>query len=192
MLQAAFRPGSGTEGFFAALGGADSKRRTEGGDKLEITVKPFTALTLDELYALLRLRAEVFVVEQNCPYQDLDNRDQLAIHVMLWEKKELLATLRVLPAGIAYPEVSIGRVVSRTHGQGHGRAVFTAGLKTAWYRLGADRIRISAQCQARGFYEKFGFTPVTETYLEDGIPHVGMAVSLLEQSKNANRIRKGD
>ena len=141
---------------------------------MEITIKAFDELSTDELYALLRLRAEIFVVEQTCPYQDLDGKDQGALHVCLYDGSRLVAYLRVLARGVRYPEVCISRVVTAEHGRGWGRLLMQAGMRAAVERFGADAIRISAQCQAIPFYQKQGFAVVSGEYLEDDIPHVEM------------------
>ena len=143
---------------------------------MELVVKKYEELTVDELYEILRLRAEVFVVEQNCVYQDLDGKDKKAYHVFLKRDGEVVACLRVLPKGVSYPDAeSIGRIVSKIHKSGLGKIVVAEGIKVAREKFGAKRLLISAQVQAQGFYEKQGFSVVTgETYLEDDIPHTLM------------------
>lgn len=141
---------------------------------MELAVKTFQELTADELYELLRLRAEVFVVEQTCVYQDLDGRDQAALHLLLREGEELQAYARVLPAGTAFPTAGLGRVCTRSRGRGLGRAVVAAGIRAAREKLGAEEITIEAQSYVRGLYESFGFRQSSEEFLEDGIPHIQM------------------
>ncbi|MBR2989168.1 MAG: GNAT family N-acetyltransferase [Clostridia bacterium] len=139
---------------------------------MEITIKKFDELTTDELYEILRLRAEVFVVEQDCVYQDLDGKDKKAYHIYLTDDGVMQAYLRVLPQGVSYPlDASIGRVVVRAKKNGYGKIVVERGLKLAKEKFNAKVIRISAQVQAQGFYEKQGFKPVSNIYLEDGIDH---------------------
>ena len=145
---------------------------------MELGVKGFRELTPDELYELLRLRAEVFVVEQNCPYQDLDGRDQTALHVFLREGGEILACLRILPPGSAFPTAALGRVATRVRRQGLGRRIVAAGIETARTRLGADALTIEAQTYVRALYESFGFRQTSEEFLEDGIPHIQMRLEL--------------
>lgn len=139
---------------------------------------PYPALTVDELYALLRLRAEVFVVEQNCPYQDLDDKDQRGIH-LLGETSDgrLAAYTRLLPAGVSYPDhASIGRVVTApfARGKGLGRELMHESLRRLFAAYGEQPVKISAQSHLQAYYGSVGFRTVTEEYLEDDIPHVGM------------------
>ena len=141
---------------------------------MELMVKAFSQLTAEELYELLRLRAEVFVVEQNCVYQDLDGRDRNALHLLLWEGDVLQAYLRVLPAGTAFPTAGLGRVCTRSRGRGLGRAIVAAGIAAARDRLGAEELTIEAQTYVRALYESFGFRQTSEEFLEDGIPHIQM------------------
>lgn len=141
---------------------------------METVVKRFEELTADELYEILKLRAEVFIVEQNCVYQDIDDKDKGAWHVLLMDDDGLDAYLRVLNKGVAFEEVSIGRVVSKKREQGFGKRVMEAGIKTAVEKLGAERIKIVAQSYAEGFYRKAGFVTVSEEFMYDGIPHVYM------------------
>ncbi len=147
---------------------------------MQITVKHFDELTTRELYDILRARAEVFVVEQTCVYQDVDNKDLGAYHVTGREDGQIVAYMRVLDKGVSYPEASVGRVITTEKGRGRGlgAVLFKEGLKVAKERFGAEKIVISAQCQARGFYERFGFSSVGETYLEDDIPHIKMVLEL--------------
>ena len=141
---------------------------------METVVKKFDELTVEELYEILKLRSEVFVVEQDCVYQDIDDKDKGAWHVFLRDDDGLEAYLRVLDKGAAFDEVSIGRVVDRKRGQGFGKAIMDEGIKVAVDKLGADRIKIVAQSYAEGFYAKMGFVTVSEEFMYDGIPHVYM------------------
>lgn len=144
---------------------------------LTFTLEPFEALTLAELYALLQLRSEVFVVEQACAFQDMDGLDQAALHLLgRTAAGELAAYARLLPAGRSYAEVSIGRVVTapRSRRAGLGRALLRQALAECEARFGAQPIKIGAQQYLRAFYESFGFVAVDAGYLEDGIPHVHM------------------
>ena len=146
-------------------------------EKVEITVKHYTELTRDELYEILRARAEVFVVEQNCPYQDLDNKDLGAYHICMRECGEIVGYLRVLDKGVSYPDTaSIGRVITtaRGRGRGIGLTLVLEGIRVAKEKFGQTALTISAQKYAVGFYEKAGFVPTDIEYLEDGIPHVKM------------------
>lgn len=143
---------------------------------MELVVKHFKALSLEELYEILRVRVAVFVVEQTCVYQDLDEKDQSAYHVFLKDDKGIKAYLRVLDKGVSYEEASIGRVLTVDRGCGLGEKIVTEGIKVAKEKFQADRIRISAQLYAKGFYEKAGFKQVSDEYLEDGIVHVAMVL----------------
>lgn len=137
-------------------------------------VKTFGELTTDELYALLRVRNEVFIVEQGAVYQDLDGDDQAAIHLWKTEGGEIKAMARVTPAGKHLPEDSIGRIITTERGKGLGMEVVRKALEVARERLGARRILIQAQLQAKGFYEKAGFVSVSEPYMHEGLPHLDM------------------
>lgn len=140
------------------------------------TCKTFTELTPDELYAILRLRSEVFVVEQNCVFLDMDNKDQQCHHLMGWSDGELLGYSRLLRSGISYVESSIGRVVTSpaARGLGVGRALLEKSIDTLYGLYGKQPIRIGAQCYLIEFYESFGFVQKGEIYLEDGIEHIEM------------------
>ena len=136
--------------------------------------KSFQELTLDELYELLRIRADVFVVEQDCVYQDLDGDDQASIHLWLTEGDKVVALCRVCPAGTHMDDVSIGRVITTVRGKGYGRRMMLEGIKAAVEHFGASRIDIEAQEYARGFYEQVGFRQSSEPFILDGIPHIHM------------------
>ena len=138
--------------------------------------KYFADLTNDELYAILRLRNEVFVVEQNCPYQDLDNKDQKCYHLMGWKEKELLAYTRLIPPGVVYPQTSIGRVVSSPAARrtGIGRELMKQSIDKCIELFGDKPIRIGAQLYLQEFYASFGFKVSSDIYLEDGIRHIEM------------------
>ena len=141
---------------------------------MEIVVKHFYELTLDELYEILKARAEVFVVEQNCAYQDLDEVDKEAYHVYLREEGKIVAYLRVLDKEKRYDEVSLGRVITIKRRCGYGTQVMKAGIEVAREKFGAKKIKIGAQLQAKPFYEQVGFRQISDEYMEEGIPHVYM------------------
>ena len=143
-------------------------------DDMETVIKKFNELTVEELYEILRLRAEVFVVEQNCAYQDLDTIDREAYHVYLKDAGEIIAYLRVIDKDKRLDEVSIGRVISLRRRQGVGTALMQAGIAVAKEKFGARLIKIGAQCYAKPFYEGCGFRQISGEYLEDGIPHIYM------------------
>jgi ElaA protein len=140
------------------------------------TCKTFAELTPDELYAILRLRSEVFVVEQNCVFLDMDNKDQHCHHLMGWSDAGLLGYSRILRSGISYVESSIGRVVTSplARGLGVGRDLLNKSIDTLYELYGKQPIRIGAQCYLIKFYESFGFVQKGEIYLEDGIEHIQM------------------
>lgn len=139
-------------------------------------VKSFEELTTTELYQILLLRAEVFVVEQDCPYQDVDNTDQKALHLWAEMEGKVVAYCRMFDHGIKYPESSIGRVVTHPEYRGHklGRALLNLTMETIKNRYANPDIRISAQNYLLKFYGSLGFEPVGESYLEDNIPHTEM------------------
>jgi ElaA protein len=140
------------------------------------TLKPFDELTPKELYNILQLRNEVFIVEQNCPYQDLDNKDLYAFHLMGMEKNKLLAYSRLLAPGISYSESSIGRVVSSPGARksGMGKRLMTESIHQIKNLFHTDTIRIGAQLYLKNFYESFGFIQQGDVYPEDNIPHIIM------------------
>ena len=148
---------------------------------MQSVVKRFQDLTVEELYAILRLRAEIFVVEQNCAYQDLDDIDQEAWHVYLKDGEDIVAYLRVIEKGKRLDEVSIGRVVSKYRRKGIGRQLMEIGKVVAKEQFRAKSVKIGAQIQAQPFYEKAGFVQTSGEYLEDGIPHVYMICELNEE-----------
>jgi ElaA protein len=138
--------------------------------------KPFNQLTPFELYAILRLRNEIFVVEQNCVFQDADNKDQACHHLLLYQNNELVAYARLVPPGLAFPEMSIGRIVTSAvvRGTGTGKFLMEAAIQQAYTLFGKAPIRIGAQLYAIGFYELFGFEAAGPIYDEDGIDHIEM------------------
>ncbi len=140
------------------------------------TVKAFDQLRVEELYKILRLRSEVFVVEQNCVFLDMDNKDQHCFHLMGWQDEQLMGYSRIVPAGISYDESSIGRIVSSpaARGQGIGRELLTMSIDTLYELMDKRDIRIGAQYYLKRFYESFGFVQKEEIYLEDGIEHIEM------------------
>lgn len=140
------------------------------------SLKKFEELSPYELYEILRLRSEVFVVEQNCVFLDQDNKDQLCWHYSGYIENQLAAYVRILPAGISYKEVSIGRVVTsplfRRHGI--GRLLMNNAVEATKELFGNQPIKIGAQLYLQQFYSSLGFIICSEIYLEDGIEHVEM------------------
>ena len=137
-------------------------------------VKTFNELTLDELYEILKVRVDVFVVEQNCPYSELDGIDKEAYHVFLKDEDEITAYLRVFKD----EDVRIGRVLSKRRRQGFGTLLLKEGIRVAKEKLNAEKIVIEAQVYARKMYEKLGFVQVSGEFLEDGIPHIKMVLEI--------------
>ncbi len=142
---------------------------------MELIVKHFDELSTKELYEILKTRSEIFVVEQDCVYQDLDDKDQDAIHVFCWNDKGRVAgCLRVFMRDEENKVAQIGRVVTLEHGKGLGRKLLKKGVEVAERSFDADRIYLEAQKYAIGYYAKEGFEVTSDEFLEDGIPHVQM------------------
>jgi ElaA protein len=138
--------------------------------------KNFDQLNPYELYDLLRLRSEVFVVEQNCVFLDMDNLDQHCIHLLGYDGSRLMAYTRIVPPGLIYKEASIGRVVtsSSVRYTGAGKKLMEQSIITLYKLFGSIPIKIGAQLYLKKFYESFGFVQMNEVYLEDGIEHIHM------------------
>lgn len=143
---------------------------------LDWSLKTFAALSPGELYAILRLRSEVFVVEQNCVFLDQDDKDQECYHLMGTAGNFLAAYTRIVPPGVIYEEASIGRVVTSplARGSGGGRALMEQSIKTVYEHFGEGVIKIGAQLYLKLFYASLGFVQEGEVYLEDGIEHIYM------------------
>lgn len=142
--------------------------------------KSFGELTSTELYAILKLRAEVFVVEQTCPYLDPDGKDEEAFHVMGYEGTELAAYARILKPGVSYTEAAIGRVVvaPNQRGKKYGEQVMKESMAFAFKQFSTNVIIISAQQYLEKFYNGLGFVTKGEMYLEDDIPHIKMKLEV--------------
>ena len=140
--------------------------------------KTFQELTVDELYELLRVRSEVFVVEQNCVYQDMDYDDQESIHLWLTVADKVVALARVCPAGTHMQEISIGRVITTERNKGYGKQVMLHAIEAAKKYFDAKQIDIEAQEYAKGFYESVGFKQSSEVFMLDGIPHIKMTLKI--------------
>ena len=143
---------------------------------MEILVKNFEELSIYELYDLLQLRSEVFVVEQDCVYQDLDGKDSKALHIIGKKEGSIVAYTRCFEPGIYFEEASIGRVVveSDQRKYRYGHDIMQASIKAIKNHYNTEIIKISAQTYLRKFYETHAFSQVGEGYLEDGIPHIAM------------------
>lgn len=152
---------------------------------INFKVKPFSELTSDELYELLRLRSDVFVVEQNCAFLDLDNKDQLALHVIGKKNNQIVAYARLFKQGDCYNETSIGRVVvkkeERKFGYGHNLIQFS--INIIQKKFNTSIIKIGAQAYLKKFYESHGFKQVSEEYIEDGISHIYMLANIRKKTE---------
>ena len=148
---------------------------------MEIRIKSYDELTKEELYKILKERTTVFVVEQECPYQEVDNRDQRALHVMGLEDDSLIAYARIFRAGDHGPEANIGRVlvVVSHRNKGLGQEIMKASLDAVKKRYKTDTVAVSAQRYLEKFYVDLGFQVTGEPYLEDGIPHIKMICTSL-------------
>lgn len=142
-------------------------------------VKAFHELTATEVYTILKERTDVFVVEQNCPYPEVDGKDLKSYHLYKVEQDEIVAYARLLPKGVSYEEASIGRVLVKKEyrGQGLAQELLKRSLAYLEQSLEETTIKIQAQDYLRDFYGSFGFKAISDTYLEDGIPHVDMLLT---------------
>ncbi|MFI5186927.1 MAG: GNAT family N-acetyltransferase [Chitinophagales bacterium] len=144
-------------------------------------LKNFNELTPHELYSILQLRNEVFVVEQDCVFQDADNKDQLSYHFMGWNAETLVAYSRIIPAGVAYDSIpSIGRVVTslKVRKSGIGKILMQRSIEELHALFGKRPIKLGGQLYLKKFYESFGFIQSGEIYVEDGIQHIEMIKSV--------------
>ncbi|SHI68293.1 ElaA protein [Mesonia phycicola] len=143
---------------------------------IQIETKTFQDLSIHELYELLQLRSEVFVVEQDCVYQDIDGKDQKALHIIGKKEGKIVAYTRCFAPGFYFEEASIGRVVvketERTYGFGH--EILKVSISEIEKKYNTSVIKLSAQQYLTNFYESHGFVQIGEGYLEDGIPHIAM------------------
>lgn len=139
----------------------------------------FKELSTEELYTILQLRNEVFVVEQNCVYQDADGKDSISFHLSGWDGGNLVAYCRILPPGVSYKEASIGRVVSspQYRNKGYGKQLMNEAIIHTLAQFECNTIKISAQLYLQKFYEQLGFVKMSDSYLEDNIPHIEMLFS---------------
>lgn len=139
---------------------------------METVIKTYDELSKDEFYDILELRIEVFVVEQTCPYQDLDGLDKSAIHIYLKDEGKIAAYLRIIK--LSNSEYKIGRVIARKRRCGIGSVLLKEAIKYCKDTLNAEMITVNAQTYAKDFYGKQGFIQVSEEFLEDDIPHIKM------------------
>ncbi len=143
---------------------------------MDFEIKSFEDLSKTELYDILSLRVEVFVVEQNCPYQECDGKDQRGYHIFAKQNGVIQMYMRMLEPGVSYTEASIGRVVIKksSRGKGMGKVMMGKGLTFMREEMKVEKIRISAQAYLEKFYQSLGFKSVSNVYVEDGIPHIEM------------------
>ena len=141
-----------------------------------VICKKFNELTLEELYEILKLRSEVFVVEQKCIYNDIDGKDLTSSHIMIKENGKIKAYLRALQPGVSYEDDSLGRVLVSpdARGKGYAKVIVTKGVEYILINFNTTKITIGAQEYLKNFYSEIGFKPISEVYDEDGIPHLDM------------------
>ena len=144
--------------------------------QIQWSLKKFNELTPYEVYAVLQLRNEVFVVEQNCVFQDADDKDQDSFHLLGSDEEKLVAYTRLVPPGVIYGEASIGRVVTSpsVRGSGAGKELMKKSIEKCYALFDIKPIKIGAQLYLKKFYEGFDFHQVGDPYIEDGIPHIYM------------------
>ena len=143
---------------------------------LQWVYKSFNELTNTELYAIMQLRIAIFSVEQNCAYQDADNKDFQSFHLAAWDNNVLVAYCRILPPKLSFKEASIGRVITAAdyRKNGTGRVLMQKAITLTLQQFNCSQIAIGAQLYLKKFYNSLGFNQVSDTYLEDGIPHIEM------------------
>lgn len=145
---------------------------------MELVIKHFNELSLEELVDIYKLRVSVFVVEQKCPYQEIDDFDKVSYHIWLQDEEGIQAYARALPQGATFEEASVGRVIARKRHCGLGTKIVQAAIQVAKEKFNATVIKIEAQVYAKGLYEKVGFLQVSAPFLEDGIPHILMEIEV--------------
>lgn len=145
---------------------------------MKLVVKHFSELTTRELFEIYKVRVAVFVVEQKCAYQEVDDMDREAYHLWFEDDDGIEAYLRLMPAGIARAEVSLARVIAVKRRCGLGTKIVAEGIRFAKEKLGASEIVIEAQTYVKKMYESLGFRAESEEFLEDGIPHIRMRLKL--------------
>lgn len=145
---------------------------------MNLIAKKFDELKLEELYEIIKARAEIFIMEQNIHYQDLDNVDYICLHCFFMEENKVVAYLRAFYQDDTCDIVKIGRVLTLKHGNGIGRELMEKSIAAIKEKMKCKKIYIDAQKHAVGFYEKFGFKSITNDFLEEDIAHVGMELEL--------------
>lgn len=144
----------------------------KGGDDMELVEKFFNELSATEVYEILKSRVQIFVVEQKCPYQDIDDIDYDSLHIFYKDGEKITAYLRAFRKDAE--TVQLGRVLTVKHGNGLGGELLKNGIKAVKEKMNPQKIYIEAQTYAIGFYEREGFKVISDEFLEDGIPHVKM------------------
>ena len=146
---------------------------------LQSIIKTFNELSPQDIYNILQLRSEVFVVEQNCVYQDIDDKDQYALHLLLKKDNYLIGYSRIFKAGDYFKEASIGRVLVKKQDRNNrnGSLLMELSIKAIKDHFKENIVKISAQTYLKKFYDELGFDPIGEEYLEDGIPHIAMLLN---------------
>ncbi len=145
---------------------------------MRLLIKQFSELTTEELFAIYKLRVSVFVVEQKCAYQEVDEADKAAYHIWLEDDNGIEAYLRLMPEGVVRPETSLGRVIAVKRRCGMGSRIVSEGIRFAKEKLAVKEIVIEAQTYVKKLYESLGFKAESDEFLEDGIPHVRMRLKL--------------
>ena len=162
-----------------ALTPSSISEKHELADGSTLHIKTFDQLTTSELYNLLHVRSSVFIVEQNCVYQDIDYNDQTAIHLWITQDGKTVAICRICPAGTKLGDVSIGRVISTERGKGYGKVIFQAAIDAAKRFLkDFDTIKIESQLTKQHFYEKFGFQATSGPFMMEGLLHLNMILKI--------------
>ncbi len=151
---------------------------------MNFVLKEFKQLSTIELFQIYQLRNEVFIVEQNCAYQDIDDKDIKSFHLLCYTNENLCAYCRILPPGVSYRTVAIGRVVvnSTFRNKGYGKLIMKKAIKKSLQLFSSEIITLSAQLYLKKFYEELGFSAIGNDYLEDDIPHIRMEYKLLKSN----------
>lgn len=154
----------------------NTKKELKSILKMQWILKTFNELTLKEFHSILKLRIDIFVVEQNCPYPELDNKDQLAFHLFCKNNNEVIAYTRIFKPGNYYKEAAFGRVVvhQEFRNQDLGKQLIKRTIEETHKLFGKTPIKIGGQVYLKKFYESFGFHQIGDEYIEDGIPHIDM------------------
>lgn len=148
---------------------------------MELVVKHFSELTAEELFEIYKLRVSVFIVEQNCPYQDITDVDKQSYHLWLKDEDGIVAYARAMAPGVTFEDASVGRIIAVKRRCGMGTRIVNEAVRIARERCNGTDITIEAQVYARGLYEKCGFRQISEPFLDDGIPHILMKLEMARE-----------